>query len=64
MNTEFIKKLLKKFDGKFVEEYPCKGMSMKNAVTQEKHSGGEKALKSFAGKRIVKKGENNEYYLF
>lgn len=65
MNIEFIKKLIKTFNGKFVEEYPCKGISTKNATVKNGHSGGEKTLKSFAGKRIVKKGENkNEYNLF
>ena len=61
----FIKILIKTFRGKFVEEYPCKGISTKNAVVQERHSGGGKNLKSSLGRETVKKGENkNEYNLF
>lgn len=63
-NELFIKILIKTFRGKFVEKYPCKGYSTKNAVVQKRHSGGEETLKSSSGKRIVKKGENFEYNLF
>ena len=63
-NELFIKILIKTFQGKFVEDYPCKGINTKNAVIQDRYSGGEKTLISSSGKRIVKKGENkNDYYL-
>ena len=54
----FIKILIKTFRGKFVENYPCKGISTKNAVLQGKHSGGDKTLKSSLGRETVKKGQN------
>jgi hypothetical protein len=64
-NDVFVKILIKTFKGKFVEEYPCKGMSTKNAVVQRDHSGGGKTLKSSLGRETVKKGENkNEIKLF
>lgn len=63
-NEFFIKILIKTFQGKFVEEYPCKGVNVKNAVAQKERSGGEETLKSSSGKRTVKKGENFEYNLF
>lgn len=62
-NSEFIKKLIKTFDGEIVYEYPCKGFEIKNA--SENFSGGKENLKSSFGKRKVKKGENkNDNYLF
>ena len=54
----FIKILIKTFKGKFVENYPCKGISTKNAVRENKHSGGDKTLESPLGREAVKKGEN------
>lgn len=57
-NDLFIKTLIKKFAGKFVEDYPCKGMSTKNADLKNLHSVGGEALKSFSGKRTVKNKDN------
>lgn len=63
--SEFIKKLIKTFDGKIVYEYPCKGFEIKNASHKENLSGGKENLKSPFGKRAVKKGENkNDNNLF
>lgn len=61
-NDLFIRALIKKFNGKFVEDYPCKGMSTKNADLKNLHSVGDQTLKSFSGKRTVKtRNIKNEY---
>ena len=57
-NSEFVKQLIKVFNGKIVLDYPCKGFEIKNASHKKNLSGGEKNLKSPFGKRAVKKGEN------
>lgn len=64
-NSEFVKQLIKIFNGKIVYEYPCKGHKIKNALIKKNLSGGEGILKSPFGKREVKKRENkNDNFLF
>ena len=64
-NSEFVKQLIKTFNGKIVYEYPCKGFEIKKASRKENFSGGKENLKSPFGKRGAKKGENkNDNFLF
>ena len=63
-NSEFVKQLIKVFNGKIVLDYPCKGFEIKNAL-RKNLSGGKENPKSPFGKRAVKKGENkNDNNLF